>query len=195
MTHYYSEKQTSAKRLKKITIRVEDMQYELYSASGVFSKDKLDRGSRLLIENARIQEGWSVLDMGCGIGVVGISVKMLHPSTEVVMVDVNERAVEISQKNVHLHKLDIETKKSDIYSTVNRKFDTILVNPPQTAGKDVCFAIIEGAKERLKPGGCLQLVARHKKGGRSLEEKMQEVFGKVEYAAKGGGYRIYISWN
>ena len=73
------------------------------------------------------------------------------------------------------------------------KFDTILVNPPQTAGKDICFQIIDEAKNHLNNNGLLQLVARHNKGGSVLEKHMKEIFGNVEQIVKGSGYRVYIS--
>ncbi len=193
MTHYYSEKQFSEFDLKKIPINLKKVQFELFSASGIFSKDKLDKGSELLIENAIIEPNWQVLDFGCGIGVVGVSLKKLYPSINVTMLDINERAVMVSKKNVKLHNLDIKIIKSNLYSKINSKFDTILVNPPQTAGKELCFKIIEQAKDHLNSNGLLQLVARHNKGGSSLKKKMQELYGNVQETAKGSGYRVYVS--
>ena len=193
MPHYYSKKQTSSINLKKIKIQLRNKEFELYSASGIFSKDKLDKGTKLLIENCVIESGWNVLDIGCGIGVIGIAVKLLNPSTEVMMSDINKRAVMISKKNIKLHKLDIEVIKSDLYAKIADKFDTILVNPPQTAGKDICFQIIDEAKNHLNNNGLLQLVARHNKGGSVLEKHMKEIFGNVEQIVKGSGYRVYIS--
>ncbi|MCK5139036.1 MAG: extracellular solute-binding protein [Thermodesulfovibrionia bacterium] len=80
-------------------------------------------------------------------------------------------------------------------SKIKDKFNTILVNPPQTAGKEICFQIIDNAKNHLKERGLLQLVARHNKGGSVLEKRMNQVFGNVEQVAKGSGYRIYVSEN
>jgi len=73
------------------------------------------------------------------------------------------------------------------------KFDIILSNPPQSAGKKLCFEIIEKAPLFLKLRGSLQLVARHKKGGKDLSKKMQEIFGNVETLGRKSGYHIYYS--
>lgn len=192
--HYFTENQTSPFKPAKILVKVRGMEIEIYTAGGVFSPKKIDIGTQLLIEKSHIEKGWKVLDLGCGYGAVGIILKKAIPSLAVVMSDVNSRAVKLAQMNAELHKLDVTVVQSDGYAALNRmQFDTILLNPPQTAGKDVCFRLIEESAEHLLPGGTLQLVARTKKGGKHLSQKMEEVFGNVEPAAKGAGYRIYVS--
>lgn len=194
--HYYSEKQTSKFKLDKLEISVFGNDFTVYVSGGVFSKRKLDKGTKLLIENAIIKENWNLLDLGCGYGVVGISLKIEYPLVNVVMSDVNERAVGLAKKNVALNKLDVAVFHSDVFSNeslVKGKYDSILLNPPQTAGRKVCFQMIEESKEYLVVGGLLQLVARHNKGGKVLSEKMKEVFGNVRDAVKKGGFRVYVS--
>jgi 16S rRNA (guanine1207-N2)-methyltransferase len=194
MPHYFSEKQDSNPEIKKIRIRQKDTVFELYSSSGIFSKDELDKGTELLIESAIIKEGFSVLDFGCGYGVVGVSIKKLYPETKILMTDINERAVMISNRNIKLHNLKgIEARKSDIFSDIKESFDTILLNPPQTAGRDICFRMIEESKDHLNFDGTLQIVARHNKGGETLSKKMEEVFGNVKDIAKKAGFRVYFS--
>jgi len=192
MPHYYSEKQDSKLDLKKIKIKTREIEFELYSASGVFSKKKIDKGTKLLIENCVVRN--KILDMGCGVGVIGIAMKLLYPYTEIVMADINERAVMVANKNIKLHKLSgIKVIKSNLYENIKDKFDTILVNPPQTAGKKICFNIIEEAPKVLQAKGLFELVARHNKGGKHLCDKMYEVFGNVKEISKASGYRLYCS--
>ncbi len=193
MPHYYSEDQKSALRLDKITIKLKTITFEVYSASGVFSKRKLDRGTDVFLHNLIIKDGWRVLDIGCGNGIVGIALKKLNPKIGVVMSDINKRAVMLAKKNVKMHQLDNQVVRSDLFEKIAGKFDTILSNPPQHAGKDVCFAIIQQALKFLKKGGLLQIVARHNKGGKTLEEEMQRVFGNVKEIAKKSGFRVYLS--
>jgi len=193
MSHYYSEEQDSPLDLKLINISVNGQSFQLYTGNGVFSKDGLDFGSRLLIEKALLEPSCSVLDLGCGVGVVGISVKKLYPTINVSMSDINSRATMLARRNVKFQNMDIEVIDSDGFEKIKDKFDNILLNPPQTAGKEVCFNLIKGSYEHLKPNGTLQLVARHNKGGSTLGKYMQELFGNVIDIAKSGGFRIYLS--
>ncbi len=120
--------------------------------------------------------------------------KMLHPDSEVVMSDVNSRAVEIARKNIRLHNLEgISAVESDVFSSIPDRFDVILLNPPQTAGKDLCFRMIEESKDHLAGDGTLQLVARPNKGGKTLAAWMEEVFGNVAETGKGSGFKVYLS--
>jgi len=191
MPHYFSEKQVSDPKEKKIWIHLKKISFSINTSSGVFSKDKLDKGSELLINYC--EPKGRVFDIGCGYGVVGIGVKLLHPGINVVMSDVNDRALALAKKNILQHNLTIKIIKSNLFENITEKFDTILTNPPQSAGKDICFKIIEDSHEHLNEGGSLQLVARHNKGGKQLMQKMKEIFGNVSVVKRGGGFRIYRS--
>lgn len=194
--HYYSEEQKSEFNPKKIITRLRDKELEFWTGAGVFSGKKIDKGSELLANKCTIKENWKVLDLGCGYGPIGISIAKAHPSTEVVLTDINKRAVNLSRMNKRLNKVsNISIVQGEMYDKVKGKFDTILLNPPQTAGKDVCFKMIELAKNYLNKDGLLQIVARHQKGGKSLAAKMESVFGNVKDTSKKSGYRIYVSKN
>ncbi|MFH1211561.1 MAG: methyltransferase [Candidatus Woesearchaeota archaeon] len=195
MPHYYSAEQTSSIKLKKIDIETKDDSFQLYSGSGVFSKEKLDTGTKLLIENAVIKDSWRILDLGCGTGALGIALLRRFRGVAVVFTDVNKRAVMLAQKNIELHCFGKRAQaiESDVFENIKGKFDAILLNPPQTAGKELCFRMIEEAAIHLRKNGLLEIVARHKKGGKTLSEKMMEVFGNMRTAAMGAGFRVYVS--
>ena len=78
------------------------------SDDGVFSKDTLDFGSRVLLECLvpRTLEG-ELLDLGCGIGYIGILLKKYHPELKVSMVDINETAVQLAKENSRLYGQDV----------------------------------------------------------------------------------------
>ena len=193
-SHYYSETQTSIFKKQKIQAKVRNIDLELFTGPGVFSYKKIDKGTKLLVEHALIKKDWKVLDLGCGYGVVGITISKAFPDTEVVLVDINKRAVSLAKENIRLNNaLNARALWSDLFSKINEQFDTILLNPPQTAGKEVCFAMITKSKTFLVKGGLLQLVARHNVGGKVLSEKMLEVFHNMQEIGKKAGYRVYVS--
>jgi 16S rRNA G1207 methylase RsmC len=192
MTHYYSEKQDSDFKPKIINERIRNFEFSFYTASGVFSKNKIDKGTMALVENCIVQGGWKVLDLGCGYGVVGIVIKKLFPKCEAVLSDINERAIKLSEMNAKLNNVEVRIVKSFLFENLHELFDTIIVNPPQAAGLEICCRMIEESYKHLKTNGLLQLVARHNKGGSRLEKRMLEVFGNTS-SKKISNYRIYIS--
>ena len=120
----------------------------------------------------------------------------VFPKAKIVMSDINERAIFLTQKNIRQNKIQNATAiQSDGFENIKETFDVILLNPPQTAGKEICFKLIRESKDHLNKNGTLQLVARHQKGGKSLSEYMKVVFGNVKEIAKNKGYRIYVSMN
>lgn len=193
MPHYYSREQESDFKPFKFKAKASGLELEFTSAAGVFSKKELDFASRLLIENAEINKNDSVLDLGCGIGIIGIFLKKLNPTIKILFSDISIRALELTSINLKNNKIDGQLIDSNIYDNISGKFDVIVTNPPMAAGRNICFNIIEGAKDHLNKGGSLQLVARHQKGGRMLAEHMKEVFGNVRELVKSGGFRVYLS--
>ena len=194
MEHYYSEQQKSSLRIKKIRQKIKGIDFEFYTGSGVFSKEKIDKGTLILSENMIIKDNNYVLDIGCGIGVLGIVVAKIF-NANAVMSDINERAVMLAIKNIELNNVKAKIYHGNLYEKIkDNDFDVILSNPPQTAGKEICFKLIEQSKNHLKNNGNLQLIARHNKGGKTLSEKMKEVFGNVGVIAKKSGYWVYRSF-
>lgn len=193
MTHYYSEKQEGKLKLFQIDIKIKGSELSLFSADGIFSKKEIDKGSRVLIENCVITPSDYILDIGCGYGVIGITLAKLN-DVKVLMTDINERAIFLTNMNIKSQRLkNAEARKSNLYDNITEEFNVILSNPPQSAGKDICYGIIEGAYTHLKKDGTFQLVARHNKGGETLEKKMKETFGNVIRTGKGSGFKVYMS--
>lgn len=174
---------------------LENLRFSLYSTNGVFSKNELDNASKLLIESFLEKTKGDVLDLGCGIGVVGITLQKKEPNLNVTYTDVNSRALEVVRKNLRYHDLEGTVIQSDAFTKINKHFDYILTNPPMAAGRDKCYEFITSAKTHLKKEGTLGVVARHNKGGKMLKKKMKEVFSNVEEVQKSGGFRVYKSIN
>ena len=193
MQHYYSEQQKSLLNVKKIKQKIKRQGFEFYTASGIFSKEKIDKGTLILAENMIIAKNQKVLDIGCGIGILGIVAAKLFDA-DIAMSDINKRAVMLAKKSAGLNNVKAEIFQGNLYEKIKgNDFDVILSNPPQNAGKEICFELIEQSKKYLRNGGSLQLVARHNKGGKTLSEKMKEVFSNVKVIAKKSGYWVYVS--
>ncbi|MBD3303837.1 methyltransferase [Candidatus Woesearchaeota archaeon] len=192
--HYYSEEQESELKPRKIKAKLRQKNLEFWTGKGVFSPRRIDPATELLIEKAKINKTDKVLDLCSGYGPVGIAIKKSLPDTTVFLTDINKRAINLAKKNAKLNNTEITIKSGNLYEPYKEeKFDVILVNPPMAAGRKLCYEIIETAAKHLNKEGTLQLVARHQKGGRMLEKKMQETFGKTETLAKKGGFRVYLS--
>src|SRR3989338_7421562 len=146
MEHYYSEEPTSELKIKKIIQIINVAKFEFFSASGIFSKDKIDAGTLALAENMIIEKNSKVLDVGCGIGVLGIVAAKFFES-KVVMTDINKRAVMLAKKNAVLNNVKAEIYHGNLYEKIkDSDFDAVVSNPPNTAGKELCFQLIEDRK-------------------------------------------------
>ena len=193
MEHYFSESPSSEKYLKTITVFVNGTKYKFVTASGVFSKDRVDRGTLLLVSSIHINKDDNVLDLGCGYGVMGIV--FANYAKKVFMTDINERAVELARSNAKLNGLkNVVVAKGDLYGNLKgMEFDKIVCNPPIRAGRAVINQIISEATSYLKKGGFLYIVARTSQGAKTKAKKMKETFGNQAYITKRGGYRVIVS--
>lgn len=190
--HYFSAQPQAARRPRTVTVALRGREYVFVTDAGVFSRGRVDKGTRLLIEHLPLPAAGPVLDLGCGYGPVGVVVAAESPAARVLMVDVNERAVELARANLRRNGIDnAEAVAGDGFAAAGgRRFSLIASNPPIRAGKRVVYAWVEEARRRLLPGGRLVMVARTSQGAKSLARKMEEVFGNVSELAKGSGYRV-----
>lgn len=196
--HYFSNKpqsKTSPKTWKYI-LRGKELLFT--SDAGVFSKNEVDFGSRLLIESFTEPEvAGDILDLGCGYGPIGIALAKSFEGRTVVMADINERAVALAEQNAKANEAEnIEALQSDRLSKLaGRTFAAILTNPPIRAGKQVVHQMFEESKEALQAGGELWVVIQKKQGAPSAKEKMEKLFGNVEIVVKDKGYYILRARN
>lgn len=191
--HYYSSMPASGHQAIEFEVKLRGITLKLHSDSGVFSKNRVDTGTRLLVESLRLEPGWrKVLDLGCGYGPIGLTVARLLPQTVVYMSDVNERAVALAQTNAALNGITnvVFRVGEGLTPFVGEQFDLIVTNPPIRTGKQVIYGMIDDAFPRLNPGGWFVAVVATKQGAKSYERKVAEVFGNMTEWEKGSGYRV-----
>ena len=193
MEHYYSQNPSISHDENKILFKIKDIELELITDSGVFSKKRVDFGSAFLINSTPHITG-EILDIGCGYGVIGISLSHLNPSTKVTMLDINERAVDLANRNIQLnHTNNAKAIQSDGFSMVDGKFDVIVSNPPIRTGKKVIYPIFEQSIEYLNTNGSIYLVIQKKQGANSALDKLKSIYGNCEVINKDAGYWILKS--
>ena len=176
--------------------RLLEEEFTLESDRGVFSKEGLDDGTRLLLETiAKAHLGRKILDLGCGIGSLGLLLAHFDPDRTLTLADVNLRALELCKRNAE--RLGVvercEILESDVYSNINQTYDTIVTNPPIRAGKKVTYAMYAGALSHLNEDGRLILVIRKKQGADSCQTYLESLFSSVEKVASKKGYRVLIA--
>ena len=190
MGQYFTNDNSIPSKLVKTRAVVLNNSFIFYTDNGVFSKDGLDFGSRLLLENIPLTEiGESLLDVGCGYGVFGIILNKIL-GVKVTMCDVNRRALHLAEKNIKENKCsDCSVIESSCYQNINSKYSTIISYPPIRAGKKVVYEILEGAKDYLLPGGRLFFVVRKEQGAKSIISDMQKIYN-VEVLERKKGFFI-----
>jgi 16S rRNA (guanine1207-N2)-methyltransferase len=193
--HYFSAEAPLTSEPVEIALAIGELELTLFSDTGVFSKDRVDRGTLLLARTAKLPTEGTILDLGCGYGTLGIVAAMLNPQARVTYVDVNPRAVELARKNCERHQLaNVELLTGDALEVLgDRTYDAILCNPPYRMGKAPVMALLSDAARRLRPGGALWIVGRTKLGVKTLARDLGALFASVKTADIKGGYRVIVS--
>ena len=171
-------------------------EYCFQSDSGVFCKDGLDDGSRLLLETiAKTDLGQNILDLGAGVGPIGLILAHLDPNRRVTLADVNLRALDCCRKNALTLGVasQVQIIHSDVYSNIHSPYHTIVTNPPIRAGKKVTYAMYAGALNHLIDKGRLILVIRKAQGAPSAMEYLKTMYSSVEKVAQKKGYWIIVA--
>ena len=197
MGHYFINDPNLKSNKKQIKYTFLGKELTFTTDNGVFSKDRVDYGTNVLLNSLEdLSSIKTVLDVGCGVGVIGISIASKYNHLNVDMVDVNEKAVSLTNENIKYNKLNnCCCFVSDVYSTVDNKYDMIISNPPIRAGKVIVHKIAEEAKLHLNQKGFFYAVVQKKQGADSFKKKLEEVYGNVEIVNKDSGYIIFKAIN
>ncbi len=189
---YFAENPDAKHDIHELNVELLGQRLTFLTDAGVFSKKMIDYGSRVLLSVLDFEAGEQVLDVGCGYGPLGLTLAKAQGVTA-TMVDINQRALDLAQKNAERNQVSAHIFQSNVYEKVSGIFDHIISNPPIRAGKQVVHEVISGSYEHLTEGGDLTLVTQKKQGAPSAKSKMETVFGNCEIVKKDKGYYILRS--
>lgn len=177
MSQYFDNDKNIKSERKIIKFNFDNKVFSIYSDNGVFSKNRFDYGTRVLLNSIDIDKlSGNVLDLGCGVGVVGLILGTINKNISIDMVDINERAINLTKNNLVLNNVKANVFVSDIYSNINNKYDFIITNPPIRAGKNVIRGFLLGSYDYLKDDGTLYFVMRKDHGVKSMIKELSVKF-------------------
>jgi len=180
------EKNENKKNLFEFNLR--DNKFVFASSFGVFSKNRVDEGTQLLLENLNKVKEKKILDFGCGLGVIGIVLAKENPEAEVLMLDSNSKAINLTKKNIELNKIfNAKAIASDGFDKVKGKFDLIASNPPTHEKRVFLEKFVFEAGKKLNEKGKLIVVLNK---AVFLEKELKKAFGNYEIIAEGPEHKV-----
>lgn len=192
--HYFSPQPEAAAPRQDIFFTVAGREFSLASAGGVFSADRLDPGTAVLLRKADLPAAGAVgpfLDLGCGYGAIACVLGAVAPRADIWAIDVNARARELAARNAarvgaadRIRVVQPDEVPPDL------RFAEIWSNPPIRVGKGELHGLLERWLPRLRPDGVAWLVAARYLGGDSLHRWLVDGGWQVERRASQKGYRV-----
>jgi 16S rRNA G1207 methylase RsmC len=192
--HYFSADPQAPARATEVTVTAGGRQLRLAAAGGVFSADRLDPGTAVLLRKADLpgaDQGGYLLDLGCGYGPIACVLATVAPRATVYAVDVNTRALELTRTNaaaIDAADRIVVAEPDQVPATV--RFAQIWSNPPIRIGKADLHELLRRWLPRLAPGGTAWLVVARHLGGDSLADWLRAEGWTVERHASQQGFRV-----
>ena len=194
---YFSANPNSLDLRRTLQVDLRGKEVSAQVSNGVFSSSKLDLGTAVLLKHApQPPENGRFFDIGCGWGAISLALGFESPNAQIYAVDVNERALEltnINAKNAGLNNIHTYLVEDALKEDSSKNIDLIWSNPPIRVGKDVLHNILLTWLPRLKVGGAAYLVVQKNLGSDSLIPWLSKNLGEdfsVEKYASSKGYRI-----
>lgn len=169
-------------------------EFRITNHANVFSRDRLDAGSRLLLENMPANEKYrDIIDLGCGNGILGLVAAHINPQASLCFVDESYMAIESSRLNFRSAFGDTRTADFKVNDCLDgftaESTDLVLNNPPfhqqQHVGDALAWRMFVDSRRVLRQGGELYVV-----GNRHLayHAKLKKIFGNCRRVSSNGKF-------
>ena len=190
--HYFSADPSSADVRRTVQARIWGREYTFSTATGVFSRDRLDLGTSVLLREVEPPTGGGTfLDLGAGYGPIACALATEAPEAQVWAVDVNSRALELTADNAKALKVADRVHPAlpdDVPDEL--RFDEIWSNPAIHIGKPELHKMLLRWLVRLTPDGVAWLVVGKNLGGDSLQRWLREQGFGCDRHASAKGFRV-----
>lgn len=200
--HYFTVEPGSQHQPREFTATLRGVELRFKTDTGVFSRERLDLGTKILLESLDLSGVQAPLDLGCGYGPIGLTLARELPEIQVYMSDLNRRATELADANAVLNGIhNVVIKHGEGFApwrelvTAGFRFDLIAINPPLRAGKETVLQLFREARDHLQPKGKLWAVIRTKQGAKTYLRALQGIFAKAETVGIKSGYRVLLAQN
>jgi 16S rRNA G1207 methylase RsmC len=190
--HYFSASPGGDPGFRPLAVRLAGREVAVTTANGVFSPDRIDAGTQVLLGTVPSPPpGGDLLDLGCGWGPVALSLALESPHARIWAVDVNERALDLVRRNAASLGLDNINACTPDDVPAGTRFMTIWSNPPIRVGKDALHDLLRRWLPRLSPAGEAWLVVGRNLGADPLHRWLADELGvPVVRAASAKGFRV-----
>jgi 16S rRNA (guanine1207-N2)-methyltransferase len=204
-SQYFARQPSATSDPRSVSLSLPDLDLSLTTDRGVFSTDRVDPGTRLLLQEAPHPTAamGDVLDLGCGYGPIAVALARRAPDVSVWAVDVNERAVALCAENAAAHGAErvhpvvvdehgtpLAGAPDDLERLPEQRFGGLWSNPPIRIGKPALHALLTRWLDRLAPGAHAWLVVQRHLGADSLAAWMEAEGWATERLVSRAGYRL-----
>ena len=191
VTHYFDERPGVASDVELVDVVLPDLAFTMATDRGVFSHRHVDTGTALLLRDAPAPaESGNLLDLGCGSGAIALTLALRSPSATVWGVDVNARALALTQANAERNRIDNirVALPDDVPDDV--RFATLWSNPPIRIGKQALHHLLLRWLDRLDDEGTATLVVQKHLGADSLQRWLDDEGYRFDRVASRSGFRL-----
>jgi 16S rRNA (guanine1207-N2)-methyltransferase len=189
--HYFTPDPETARRPAAVDLVLPDLHLRLETDRGMFSPDRIDPGTRILLETVPAPPATGdLLDLGCGYGPIALAMARRAPQARVFGVDVNRRAIELARQNASIARLDnVRFSLPDELDPALR-FTAMWSNPPIRIGKTALHDLLVRWLSRLAPGGTAHLVVQKHLGSDSLQQWLTGAGWPTRRLTSRSAYRV-----